>query len=199
MQRGQTTPQTKETPMAQYYHQIGNIVRLAKGWTPMTVIGLTLDNEVIAQYGTNPDRKDLRHPERALSTYTRPHHGFVQWDGKLMKDPAMKKRYQVIGSPMIGSFMQLTSQGMIALEFDDGTISAFPKKELVEVVPKTFAVKAIGGNNYKTQYIHPEGVEIKKGELLLSNFGNLYTVTEINTCSQTARVFEGQRVVLATL
>jgi GNAT superfamily N-acetyltransferase len=47
MQRGQTTPQTKETPMAQYYHQIGNIVRLAKGWTPMTVIGLTLDNEVI--------------------------------------------------------------------------------------------------------------------------------------------------------
>ena len=55
-------------------HRVGDIVRLAKGakcGTPMTVIGLTPDNEVIAQYGTNPDRESLRHPERAHSTYTR--------------------------------------------------------------------------------------------------------------------------------
>ena len=178
-------------------HRVGDIVRLVKGWTPMTVIGLTPDNEVIAQYGTNPDHEDLRHPERALSTYTHPHYGFVQWDGKPVKANLMAKRYQLIGSPMIGTFMQLTTQGLVALEFDDGTVGAFEPHQLVEVVPKTFAVKAVGGNNYKTQYLLPEGVEIKKGELLLSNSGNLYTVTEIDTRSQSARVFEGQRVVLA--
>lgn len=179
-------------------HRVGDIVRLAKGWTPMTVIGLTPDNEVIAQYGTNPDREDLRHPERALSTYTRPHYGFVQWDGKPVKANTMAKRYQLIGSSMIGTFMQLTTQGLMAIEFDDGTVGAFEQHQLVKVVPKTFAVKAVGGNNYKTHYLLPEGVEIKKGELLLSNSGNLYTVTEIDTRSQSARAFEGQRVVLAS-
>ena len=177
-------------------HRVGDIVRLAKGWTPMTVIGLTPDNEVIAQYGTNPDRESLRHPERALSTYTRPHYGFVQWDGKPVKAIPMAKRYQLIGSPMIGTFMQLTTQGLVALEFNDGTVGAFEPHQLVEVVPKTFAVKAVGGNNCKTQYVLPEGVESKKGELLLSNSGNLYTVTEIDTRSQSARVFEGQHVIL---
>lgn len=177
-------------------HRVGDIVRLAKGWTPMTVIGLTPDNEVIAQYGTNPDREDLRHPERALSTYTRPHYGFVQWDSKPVKANIMAKRYQVIGASTIGTFMQITGQGRFALEFDDGSVAAFHPNDLFEVVPKTFAVKAVGGNNYKTHYLLPEGVEIKKGELLLSNSGNLYTVTEIDTRSQSARVFEGQRVVL---
>lgn len=178
-------------------HRVGDIVRLAKGWTLMTVIGLTPDNKVIAQYGANPFPEDLRHPECAHSTYTRPHYGFVRWDGKPVKGPTMSKRYQLIGSSMIGKFMQLTTQGLMALEFDDGTVGAFEPHQLVEVVPKTFAVKAVGGNNYKTQYLLPEGVEIKKGELLLSNSGNLYTVTEIDTRSQSARVFEGQRVVLA--
>ena len=178
-------------------HQVGDIVRLAKGWTPMTVIGLTPDDQVIAKYGTNPDREDLRHPEYALSTYTRPHFGFVQWDGKPVKANIMTKRYQVIGASTIGTFMQVTAQGRFALEFDDGSVAAFHPSDLMEVVPKTFAVKAVGGSNYKTHYILPEGVEIKKGELLLSNSGNLYTVTEIDTRNQSARVFEGQRVVLA--
>jgi hypothetical protein len=78
------------------FHRVGDIVRLAKGWTPMTVIGITPDNEVIAQYGTCPDREDLRHPEYAQSTYTRPHYGFVQWDGAPVKGPTMAKRYQII-------------------------------------------------------------------------------------------------------
>ena len=43
-------------------HRVGDIVRLAKGWTPMTVIGLTPDNEVIAQYGTR--NSGSRDPER---------------------------------------------------------------------------------------------------------------------------------------
>ena len=177
-------------------HQVGDIVRLAKGWTPMTVIGLTPDNEVIAQYGTNPDHKDLRHPERALSTYIRPHDGFVQWDGAPVKGPTMSKRYQLIGSSMIGKFMQLTTQGLMAIEFDDGTVGAFEQHQLVEVVPKTFAVKIVGAGGYKTHCIQPQGVEVKKGELLLSNSGNLYTVTEIDTRSKSAYVFEGQRVIL---
>ena len=178
-------------------HQVGDIVRLAKGWTPMTVIGLTPDNKVIAQYGTNPFSEDLRHPERAHSTYTRPHYGFVRWDGKPVKGPTMSKRYQLINSSIIGKFMQLTTQGLIALEFDDGTVGAFEPSKLVEVVPKTFALRIVGSGGYKTHCIQPEGVEIKKGELLLSNSGNLYIVTEIDTRSQSARVFEGQRVVLA--
>ena len=178
-------------------HRVGDIVRLAKGCTPMTVIGLTPDNKVIAQDGTNPDREDLRHPERALSTYTRPHCGFVQWDGKPVKANIMAKRYQVIGASTIGTFMQITGQGRFALEFDDGSVAAFHPNDLFEVVPNTFTVKAVGRNSYKTQYILPEGVEIKKGDLLLSNSGNLYTVTEIDTRSQSARAFEGQRVVLA--
>ena len=178
-------------------HRVGDIVRLAKGWTPMTVIGLTPDNEVIAQYGTNPDREDLRHPERALSTYTRPHYGFVQWEGKPVKANPMAKRYQLIGSSMIGTFMQLTTQGLMAIEFDDGTVGAFEPHHLVEVVPKTFAIRIVGSGGYKTHCIQPEGVEIKKNDLLLSNSGNLYTVTEIDTRNQFARAFEGQRVVLA--
>ena len=186
--------------MSYLRHRVGDIVRLAKGWTPMTVIGLTPDNEVIAQYGTNPNREDLRHPERALSTYTRPHYGFVRWDGAPVKGPTMSKRYQLIGSSMIGKFMQLTTQGLMAIEFEDGTVGAFESNQLVEFYPTTFAVKAVDGNQYKTHYIQPEGVEIKKGDMLFSNSGNMYFVTDINTKNGgNIRVFEGQRVVMAPL
>lgn len=112
----------------------------------------------------------------------------------------MSKRYQVIGPSMIGKFMQLTTQGMIALEFDDGTVGVFDQKDLVEFYPTTFAVKAVGGNQYKTHYIQPEGVQIKKGDMLFSNSGNPYAVTDINTKNGgNIRVFEGQRVVMAPL
>lgn len=180
-------------------HQVGDIVRLAKGWTPMTVIGLTPDNEVIAQYGTNPFPEDLKNPEYAHSTYTRPHYGFVRWDGAPVKGPTMTKRYQVVGSSMIGTFMKLTTQGLFALEFDDGTVGAFDKASLFEVIPKTFAVKAVGGNNYKTHYLLPEGAEVKKNDMLLSNSGNLYVVTDTDTQNSNARMFEGQRVLLGQL
>lgn len=167
----------------------------------MTVIGLTPDNEVIAQYGTFPDNEDLKRPMLAPSTYTRPHGGFVRWDGKPIQGmKKMAKRYQVIDSPMIGKFMQLTTQGLMALEFDDGTVGAFESHQLIEFYPTTFAVKTVGGNQYRTHYIQPEGVEIKKGDMLFSTSGNLYAVTDINTKNGgNIRTFEGHRVLLAPL
>ena len=187
--------------MSYPHHRVGDTVRLVKGWTPMTVIGLTPDNEIIAQYGTNPDLEDLQNPERALSTYTRSHYGFTKWDGKPVKGPnTMAKRYQLIGTPMIGTFMQLTTLGLIAIEFTDGTIGAFEPHQLIEYYPTTFAVKAVCGNQFKTHYIQPEGVEIKKGDMLASSSGNLYVVTDINTKnSGNIQVFKGQRVLMAQL
>lgn len=181
-------------------HAVGDIVRLAKGWTPMTVIGITPDNEVIAQYGTCPDPQDLKHPEYAQSTYTRPHYGFVQWDGAPVKGSTMAKRYQIITSGVVGTFIKFTSQGYTALEFDNGSVGAFDPKDLVEFYPTTFAVKAVGGNQYKTHYIQPEGVQINKGDMLFSSSGNLYFVTDVDTKNGgNIRVFEGQRVVMAAL
>lgn len=182
------------------HHRVGDIVRLVKGWTPMTVIGITPDNEVIAQYGTCPDPEDLRHPEYAQSKYTRPHYGFVKWDGPPVKGLTMAKRYQIISTQSVGKFLQFTAQGRLALEFDNGSVGAFHKDDLVEFYPTTFAVKVVGGNQFKTHYIQPEGVQINKGDMLFSTSGNMYFVTDVDTKNGgNIRVFEGQRVVMAPL
>ena len=181
-------------------HRVGDIVRLAKGWTPMTVIGLTSDDQVIAKYGTNPDRKDLRHPEYALSTYTRPHFGFVHWDGEPLKE-SMMKTYQINdGTFRQGKFLNRTSNGAaFVLEFPDGTVEAFDPCDLTEIIPETFLAKAMG-SNYPAHYLVPEGVTLKVNDMLLSSTGNVYVVRELNTkCRNPKGVFSGVRIVTKEL
>lgn len=184
-----------------YRHELGDIVRLNVGWTPMTVIGFTPADEVIAQYGTCPTEEDVRNPEYARSTYTRPHHRFTQWDGKnqytkFPKGIKMARQFYVLGSAaMIGSFMQTSTLGHFVLEFPDGLVAAYNPHELEEVTPKTFMVKGItiGG---KYSFLNPQGVEFQKNEILLSDNGDMYIIIDVDTknMSNSLRVFSGSRV-----
>ena len=189
-----------------YRHQLGDIVRLNAGWTPMTVIGFTPDDEVIAQYGTCLTDEDVRNPEYARSTYVRPHHRFTQWDGKdqYTKFPKgiknMARRFQIIGSQTIGTFLQMSNFQLHVLEFDDGTVGAFDSSQIVELVPKTFAVRHVNGNNYKTHFECPSNVQINKNDLLYSHDGNMYAVVDPDS-KHPGKVtqFMGQRIQLSPL
>lgn len=180
--------------------EIGDHVRLVRGWTLMTVIGFSRQGEVIAQYGPDPHPEDLKYPEQALNTYTRFPNGFVHWDGKPLKENKVKT-YQINdGSGRTGKFLNRTSNGAaFVLEFRDGTVEAFDPRELTEIVPVTFLAKAVG-SSYAAHYLVPEGVTLKLNDMLLSSTGNVYVVSGLNTGSRNPKgIFSGVRIVTASL
>lgn len=180
--------------MSRHFHQIGDHVRLNKGWTLMTVIGYD-GNEVIAQYGPDPSPESFDRPDLALSTYTRPHWGFTPWDKEPVKVTSkMAKTFQTKENLIRrGTLLNKTSNGAYVLELEDGSVEAFDPNDIFEVVPFTFSVKSVS-SNYRTHYLLESG-NVEVGNLLLSDSGNLYLVMEVDTRSARPKgTFQGVRL-----
>ena len=186
--------------MSRHYHQIGDHVRLNKGWTLMTVIGYD-GNEVIAQYGPDPSPESFDRPDLALSTYTRPHWGFTPWDKEPVKVTSkMAKTFQTKEkNSRRGVLLSKSSNGAFVLELEDGSVEAFLEDDIYEVVPFTFSVKSVSSNypvssNYRIHYLLESG-NVEVGNLLLSDSGNLYLVMEVDTRSARPKgTFQGVRL-----
>lgn len=166
---------------------VGDRVRLARGWTVMCVIHIDDDGNVRAKYANknyNPvTKEDFADPQYAESCYTRHFQGFVAWDG----DPnegyiEMPKLNFKTPDGSLVSIRGNNKDGAKICEFEDGSVGVFQSSELTEIIPYTIGVKNIYGSGYDFQI--SEDLEINKGDVLVGDNGELYTVVRLDTKSK---------------
>ena len=187
-------------------HQIGDLVRLIRGHTAMVVLGISSTGQVHARYFNkhNPILPAYYNSPYVHSNYTRSQNGFVAWDGHPIdkqKANNMQMNYVTChgNTHRHGVYLSRTSNGNIVLEMEDGTIEQFHKDDVRVHIPYTFSVKAVG-KNYTCDYTIPRGVTIEKGDMLVSNSGNAYIVTRLDTRSTAPKKeFQGHRLVKESL
>lgn len=184
---------------------LGDVVRLKRGWTPMVVVRLNKDGTITAKYAnhdnwpvTEADYNCSAHRAYSSSnTYTRPHSGFVAWDG----DPISKvhfimpNRYKSLKQPHIsGTFLNTSSKGDIIIETDRGDIIVLEPQDAARDIPHTIQVKS-AHSNYRCHYTIAPGL-VEVGDTLVSKSGNFYNVIAVNTEHVSPKgAFKGHRVV----
>lgn len=190
-------------------YKIGDIVRLKRGWTPLCVIGFDTDGDVIARYCNRYHdpitEQNYKHPTREFD-YIRPQDAFVPWDGKPLTMKVLKpmsKRYKTIqnsGTSKFGRLLVVDGNNFV-LKMDNGEIHEFTQDQLTEDIPFTFEVRSISQHKYRCHYSLPAGVgHVCKGDVLLSNSGNIYVVIRVDTKDSNPKgVFEGTRFVQKNL
>lgn len=183
--------------------KIGDEVRLVRGWSRMIIIGFTDDGQVIAKYDRGDNsycgvtKEDFKNPLNACSKYIRDREGFVPWDGVSPTKPTTPNYIITKGEykGKKGTFMGVTSRGKNVLVLENDEVITINSKSIEEIKLNTFSVKAVN-TNYRCSYIVPQGYTICKGDLLVSDSGNLYFVTQINTKNTNPRgVFSGARFI----
>lgn len=198
--------------------KIGDEVRLNRGWTRLVVIEVLKNGTIRAKYDHDGLRvlervknTDFENPQHAHSTQLRNALGFTKWDGA----PAKKVYYTMPGktyyvtSPgehpvgSTGTYLATDAEGHVVLQMYDRSICFFKPEEVStsRIVPKTFAVKSVA-NNYRCHYEVPADKKgpIVPGALLLSESGNLYVVTHIDTKMQKNKgPFKGCRLITGSL
>lgn len=181
--------------------KIGDIVRLARGWTPMVVLGFDNHNRICAAYCNKtyyPITQEHYDFCITYADYIRSPNGFAHWDGKPLSYKVYKPmplRYRIINTPMSGTYLTTTSNGKHVLELENGAVDAFDPSEIEEDLPNTFKVSSIK-NSYSCHYELPYGVTMNLHDVLVSKSGNMYIVTEVNSKNRNPKgVFKGQRLV----
>lgn len=187
-------------------HKVGDIVRLNRGWTPMCVIGIHHNDDVIAKYiNRNNSWADITkdcyiNPLHHYS-YIRPQSGFVVNDIKFNKKvlKPMNQNYKTIMNyepPFVGKHVGTVADGRYIIEGPNGAIRIIALAQLELDIPWTFAAKSTVG--YHTcHYSLLANTNVFVGDLLLSDSGNMYTVTALDTKQSNPKgVFTGKRVQL---
>jgi len=192
-------------------HIIGDIVRLKRGWTPMVVLGVTDYGTVQAaycHYEYNPVTKEYYHNPAYFSDYCRPQNGFVKWDGAPLKFKVytpMILRYKTRPGHefFAGELVSHTNNKTVVIRLDNNQgFKEFNVNDVVQDVPYTFAVKVPGSNHntYRCHYTLAPGVSVEIGDALLSNSGNVYIVTAVNTNNHSPKAqFSGKRLITKEL
>lgn len=191
-------------------YQVGDIVRLQTGHTRMIVTniqnGSKLYKQVTACYSTGP-KQDQERLKCAHYTKTRMSYEFVPWDDPKKKEKKVmtQKLYQTKEeNPRYGTFLIKNSIGQIILELrGTNEVKAFDTSDIEEVVPFTFMVKNANNQMQGRPYTcHYEGVsgQVAVDDVLLSNSGNIYVVTAVDTKNPEPKgQFSGRRLVTEKL
>lgn len=182
---------------------VGQVVRLVRGWTPMIVIFVNpKSNFVIAKYANNPNypvsKDDLKNPHTACGTQKRHFDEFTLWDG----DPIdmkvyypMTYRYKSKASGISGTLLNRSSKGDFIIEDDAGHVFVIQPDDAVRDIPFTFAVRS-SNSNYTCNYTLPDKSVVNVGDVLVSESGNFYIVTKLDTqCPNPKGQFKGYRVL----
>ena len=177
--------------------KVGDRVRLKTGWTEMKVFKV-IGDEIEARYLNYMDVE--KHP-RDYTDYT-------YWDGNTdLKGKSWNERkqqameitmslYQVKGTQEYGTYLTTNSTGQMVLEMKGagGAVKAFNKDELEEVVPYTIKVQGVTDTSYFANYEIAEG-KVAKGDIIISESGNMYMVKELNTRSKSSKgEFKGRKL-----
>lgn len=182
---------------------IGDVVRLNRGWTPMIILHIEPCGEIWAVYASRNHFYPIKpwHYEdwRHSYSYHRPKNGFTLWDGDPINydwNYIMPNRYKSLTQPHIsGVFLNTSSSGQIIIETDHGEIIVLGAQDAARDIPYTFQVKATN-NSYTCHYTLPDGASVSQDDLLISKSGNIYVVKAVNTEHMSPKgQFKGHRVI----
>ena len=168
--------------------QVGDIVRLRRGQKRMEVAEVSRNGRYIrASYRIGSVETDLyMKPMRPAADY-------VHFEEK--EPEVAQKLYATLEeNPRYGTFLTHNSEGQLVLEMkgEGGKVEAFAKGSVEEVVPYTFEVRGVMNGGSKSTYTCKEG-EVKVGDVLISDAGNLYVVARIDTkCTNPKKQFRGK-------
>lgn len=183
--------------------QVGQTVRLKRGWTPMIVIHIEDSGRIIAKYANSTrypvTKKDYQEPYFACSTQKRQSDEFVVWDGKPINKKVqtiMPNRFKSKSmADVSGTLLNTTSRGDIVIEDDNGGVHVLSPSDAVRDIPFTVEVKSIN-SSYRCHYILSKDADVVVGDTLVSKSGNYYTVVRVNSeCATPKGEFKGHRLV----
>lgn len=189
---------------------LGDVVRLNRGWTPMVVISIHADGTLTAKYANNTwnrvkaeDYNSSAHRSYSTSnTYTRKQSGFTAWTGAPIskENYIMTNRYKSLKRPHIsGTFLNTSSTGQIVIETNGGDIVVLDPNDAARDIPFTIQVQS-ANSSYRCHYTLPQGASVSVNDLLMSNSGNLYVVKALNTEQMSPKgEFKGSRVIKQAL
>lgn len=196
---------TMSPPKPDRAFMVNDIVRLARGWTPMTISYIHPSGDITAYYGIQEfDPKGERYPNVMTSGYTRRAKEFVWWDGETIpgRNQPMTRRFSIKNCPenKIGTFRGITGNGLSILEFEDQTIECYHPSEIMEVMPFTFATKTMNpaSNMAYWSFEDPEK-RVSVGDILVSDTDGLLKVYAVDTRTNKTRVFTGRKLITSDI
>ena len=190
--------------------EIGDTVRLKRGWTEMTVRAVDyfksrdkITKQVVegwfirAQYRKSERWHDTR--EDGWEHWRLASH-HVMWDGdpregedEMSTEEESNKvqvgdLFQVKGEDTFGTYMATNSKGQYVLEIKggDGKPAAYDIDKVEEVVPYTILVRKITSDSNTRAVIHwqvPVGA-VEKGDMLYNSDGTRFVVKDVDTKSK---------------
>lgn len=176
---------------------VNDVVRLARGWTPMTISYISPWGEVKAYYGLQTfDPDGERDPNVPTSSYTRPASGFTWWDGEVFpgRNLPLPRHFSVNTTGRVGQLTGYTSSGFPILEMDTSKVEIYSESEITEIKPFTFAVKWHNGSSSTHTFEDPLK-RVKLNDVLVSQDGSFCTVTNIDTGANRPKPFIGRRLL----
>lgn len=177
---------------------VNDIVRLNRGWTPMTISWISPDGQVTAYYGIQDfDPTGEKNPDCMTSSYTRHHTAWSWWDGEFIpgRNLPMARRFTVNNQPnRIGQLTGFTSSGFFILEMETSEIEVFAETEITEIKPFSFSVRYQNGSSATYTFENPTK-RVDLNDVLISDNGDVCVVTKIDVGANRPKNFIGRKLI----
>jgi len=178
---------------------VNDIVRLNRGWTPMTISWISPTGQVTAHYGIQDfDPSGEQNPDCLTSSYTRHQSGWTWWDGEFIpgRNLPMARRFTVNNrsSLDVGHLTGFTSTGLLILEFANNVVEVFAEGEVTEIKPFSFAVRYQNGSVATYTFEDPMK-RVELNDVLITDTGDVCVVNKIDTNANRPKNFSGRKLV----
>lgn len=182
---------------------VNDIVRLNRGWTPMTISWISPTGQMTAHYGIqdfDPDGEQA--PDCPTSCYTRHHSGWAWWDGEFIpgRNLPMARRFTVNNrsSMDVGLFTGFTSTGLYILEFLNNQVEVFAEAEITEIKPFSFNVRFQNGSTACFTFEDPNK-RVSMADVLVTDTGDICTVIKVDVGAKAPKNFSGRRLITSEI
>lgn len=178
---------------------VNDIVRLNRGWTPMTISWISPIGQVTAFYGIqdfNPDGEKF--PDCPTSSYTRHQSAFSWWDGEFIsgRNLPMTRRFTINNrtSMDVGLLTGFTTLGLFILEFANNQVEVFSESEITEIKPFSFNVRFQNGTTSCFTFEDPKK-RVNLTDVLVTDNGEFCTVIKVDVGAKAPKNFNGRRLI----
>lgn len=183
--------------------QVNDIVRLVRGWTPMTISSISESGFVTAYYGIQTfEPEGEYYPNVPTTHYTRKADQFVWWDGEYIpgRNKPMPRRFTVNSrsSMDVGYLTGYTSMGLLILEFANNQVEVFAESEVTEIKPFSFNVRFQNGSTATYMFEDPTK-RVALDDVLITQNGDICVVTKIDTAANRPKNFIGRKLITSDI
>ena len=182
---------------------VNDIVRLNRGWTPMTISWITPTGWVTAYYGIQDFHPDGEtDPGCPTSFYTRHQSAFSWWDGEFIpgRNLPMARRFTANNrsSVDVGLFTGFTSTGLYILEFANNQVEVFAEAEITEIKPFSFNVRFQNNSTACFTFEDPNK-RVSLTDVLITDTGDICTVVKVDVGAKAPKNFSGRRLITSEI